>query len=107
MQLSSFHFHCTQWDICLQSLYKDVKSMYELKRRHRLVITGVAPHETGLGKTDFKFNRAELQFIYQVNVKGYLMLYTYTQMRLICSFHNTYIVGNTHPVAVGACTHSI
>ena len=40
--------------------------MNELRRRHRLVITGVAPNETGPGTTDVGFNRAELQFIYQV-----------------------------------------
>lgn len=48
-----------------KSLYKDVKTMYELKRRHRLVITGVAPRETGPGTTDMVFTRAELQFIHQ------------------------------------------
>ena len=52
-----------------QSLYKDVKVMYELKRRHRLVITGAAPKTTGPSTTDLGFNRAELQFIYQVNLK--------------------------------------
>ena len=54
--------------IMLQSLYKDVKAMYELKRRHRLIITGVAPKLTGLGKTDVGFSRAELHFMYQVHV---------------------------------------
>jgi hypothetical protein len=48
-----------------KSLYKDVKVMYELKRRHRLIITGLAPREVGPGTTDLVFTRAEMQFICQ------------------------------------------
>ena len=48
--------------------------MYGLKRRHRLVITGVAPCETGQGVTDVGFSRSELQFICQVSVFSLLMV---------------------------------
>ena len=40
--------------------------MYELKKRHWLIITGAAPQETELGKTNIGFTRAELQFMIQV-----------------------------------------
>ena len=41
--------------------------MNELKRRHRLVITGVAPQDVGSGAPDLVFSRKELQFIYLVS----------------------------------------
>lgn len=49
-----------------KGLYKDVREMYELKKRQRLVVTGMAPQKTGSDTTDFGFTRSEYQFIYQV-----------------------------------------
>ena len=57
---------CMGISFLLQGLYKDVKAMNELKRRHRLVITGSSPKSTGQSTTDLGFTRTQLQFIYQV-----------------------------------------
>ena len=68
--------------------------MYELKRRHRLIITGLAPREVGPGTTDLVFTRAEMQFMCQVSLTETVHVYIcillhneceYTPCIILCS----------------------